>query len=132
MLDRICGDNNSATPLYIACYGGNIECVRILIKYGVRLTCEGDYNPLCMASRKNRLDIIKLLIESGMDVNISTSKHPSALYEAAIGGHVNIVKYLIDRGADTKFVIGKIASVKNKEILGLLRSIRFEFRQGMI
>jgi hypothetical protein len=55
--------------------------------------------PLQLAVLKGRLDIAKLLLDRGADVNVRR-KGTSALSQAAIAGDVEIVRLLLARGAD--------------------------------
>lgn len=53
------------------------------------------------AIRVGNFDIVKLLVESGIDVNrADNSNTGGALYLAARNGHLNIVRYLLDHGAE--------------------------------
>ena len=78
---------------------GNLVLVKLLITEGVELaslrrtlvqeaTCNGD------------TEIVKLLIDAGVDVNITNSSGRNPLSYAAENGHVEIVKLLITLGAD--------------------------------
>ena len=55
---------------------------------------------LIIAARKGYLDIAKLLIEKGADINAADSCGYSILMEACRSGHIDIAKYLIEKGAD--------------------------------
>lgn len=52
------------------------------------------------ASSGNHLEIVKLLIENGADINAYESSTTAALNEVAAKGHFEIVRYLIEKGAD--------------------------------
>jgi ankyrin repeat protein len=43
---------------------------------------------------------VQLLLEKGADVNAQGGKYGNALYAALVGGHWEIVKILLYRGAD--------------------------------
>lgn len=54
-----------------------------------------------VASRNNNTEIVKLLIESGCDLNLTSEpKGMSALHFAASKGNVEIMKLLIEAGCD--------------------------------
>lgn len=52
--------------------------------------------------RLGHIDIVKLLIEHGADVNASSRTNQNALVEATLNGHYEVIKYLIEHGADVK------------------------------
>lgn len=58
------------------------------------------FSPLWGASSGNHLEIVKLLIENGADINAYESSTTAALNEVAAKGHFEIVRYLIEKGAD--------------------------------
>lgn len=55
---------------------------------------------LLLAARSNRLNIVKLLLDHGADINTRPQDGETALHEAANSGYLYIVKLLLDRGAD--------------------------------
>ncbi len=60
---------------------------------------DGD-TPLTYASRYGTLEVVKLIVDMGADVNVLDGENSSALNGAAQENHVNIVKYLLSKGAD--------------------------------
>lgn len=54
---------------------------------------------LIFASLKNNLDIVKILVENGADVNEKDDMRVTPLYVAAEQGNLDIVKYLIEHNA---------------------------------
>lgn len=81
--------------------GGSIEEVRRLIEETVnKQALFSPYIPLMYhAVARNRTDIVRLLIESGANVNQETDGIPP-LHEAVRFGRVDIVELLIEKGAD--------------------------------
>ena len=56
----------------------------------------GEWPPLQQACIDDELDIVKMLVNSGVDVNRGDAKENSTpLHEACAQGHVNVVNYLI-------------------------------------
>ena len=55
---------------------------------------------LAEAGEAGRMDIIKEMLDAGIDVNEVAEGDGTALIGAAKGGHEELVRYLIDRGAD--------------------------------
>jgi ankyrin repeat protein len=57
---------------------------------------------LVLPAEKGQLAEVKSLVEQGTDVNYATSKGQTALVAAAFAGHLDIVNYLLDKGADVQ------------------------------
>lgn len=59
------------------------------------------YTLLICAARNNRVDVVDYLLDTLEDVRVDAVdiEGQSALFHAALGGHLNIVKRLIDIGA---------------------------------
>jgi ankyrin repeat protein len=104
-----------ATPLFLAASRGHVETVRALLAGGADplMTTEKGTLPLHVASwggspyagdwtedeKKNLLDVTRLLVERGSDVN-STGEHGwTALHGAAYKGVDAVVQFLVDHGA---------------------------------
>ena len=58
-------------PLGIACFTGQIEIVRELVSRGAKVNLPDNWepvSPLAMATRGNRTDVVRLLVELGAEV----------------------------------------------------------------
>ena len=93
---------NGDTYLLKACKNGNVNLVKILLKFNNKNI--NDYNrhgqnPLHDACNRGNIEIVKLLIENGADVNNVNRSCISPLYTACDGGNLEIVKLLIENGA---------------------------------
>ena len=103
LLDRgaeinINGDGR--TPLHIAAVRGNEEIVRALVEHSARLDTRDNFNftPISLACLRGHLNIAKYLMDARpADVGYDL---PECLRKAAESGHVSVVWYLLDRGAD--------------------------------
>lgn len=55
---------------------------------------------LHVAAKRGKLDMVKYLVESGMDINRRSGTSDSyAINQAVTWGHIDVVKYLLSRGA---------------------------------
>lgn len=117
-LNRLYDGINSqkCTVLMTACLNGHTEIVRILLdRYKPDLevlnnVIFGDvsssrqifYNVsvLWVATSINNLDIVKLLVKHGADVNHRTKTGSTPLRGACYNGNVDMARFLIDHGAD--------------------------------
>jgi hypothetical protein len=59
---------------------------------------------LALAAQHGQLEVVKLLVEAGTDADHFTPgghSHATPLHQAALAGHLDIVRYLVQRGART-------------------------------
>jgi ankyrin repeat protein len=62
----------------------------------------GGVSPLFIACQEGHLDVVRLLVENGADVNLRRANQGGriALGKAARQGHADIVRFLLANGAD--------------------------------
>jgi len=104
-----------ATSLMRAAFAGDIELVKLLLAHGADPHIESkDRETSLMAASglafingyhrqrppAERLEVVKLLIELGEDVNAADGYGITALMGAANLGDLEVVKYLVEKGAD--------------------------------
>ena len=104
-----------ATALMRAAFSGDIEVVKLLLAHGADPhIASKDRETSLMAAcgtgfingyhrlrpRAERLEVVKLLVDLGEDVNAADSYGITPLMVAANLGDINIVRYLVDKGAD--------------------------------
>ena len=58
------------------------------------------YDWINMAALNGQLDIVKVLVENGADVDVKDADNNTALHNATLRGHLEIVKLLIENSAD--------------------------------
>ena len=87
-----------------------------------------DWTPLIYAAFNGHLEIAKLLVKSGADVNAVSRNGSSALLVASRGGHIDIVKLLLANRADPNKALESGATAldvalksENTDIAELLR-----------
>jgi len=106
------------TPLLVAAStAGSIAIARFLIAHGADLkTGEGGATPLLSAARANDFDLVRLLVEKGVDVNAATAKGDTPLQFAAGAGNLAMVKLLLAKGADVNAATNEALKVRKGPI----------------
>ncbi|PSN42764.1 hypothetical protein C0J52_10668 [Blattella germanica] len=98
-------NKNLWTPLHCASFEGHIEVVKALIQKGADATLEdqeGD-TPLHLAARNGHDLVCARLMEcQGVDFNARNRHLRTPLHCASSCGQVEVVKVLLERGADAK------------------------------
>lgn len=102
-------DRGGFNALMVACECANadIELVKRLIDLGVDVNATSGKNStaLMSAAKIGHLDIVKLLVSKGADINARNADHNiTPLIWAANEGHLNIAKFLLGKGADPEIV----------------------------
>ena len=89
-------------PIQHASNAGHSEIVRLLVDHGARFySPEARLNPLIGAASNGRLAVVRYLVEvKGVPVNDRDPEGGTALHSAAVNGHVSVVEYLLQHGAD--------------------------------
>ena len=101
-------DKVHLTPLHIACQHGKLEIVRLLLDHGAEVNAEADdgRKPLHFLSygkyrsQEDGVRVARLLLKRGADVNTRCNDHKTPLHLASYFGNVEIVRLLLDHGAD--------------------------------
>jgi ankyrin repeat protein len=98
-------DGNYDMPLHIATENGHAEIVAFFLDNFADTIFndseEDDNTPLHIAAKCNHKIIVKLLLEHGLDVNMTSGEYGNtALHLAAEEGHLEILKLLLASGAD--------------------------------
>ncbi len=91
------------TPLHKAANNGDIEACKTLIqeeKMDVNAPGAAERTALQRAAGGNHIDLTKVLIDLGANVNQKDKAGRTALHWAAIAGHQEPIKILLQHGAD--------------------------------
>jgi ankyrin repeat protein len=62
--------------------------------------CLNNAEPMRLAARRGRVDVVGLLLELGMDVDVTDASEIRGLQDAIAGGSIEVVRLLVARGAD--------------------------------
>lgn len=118
-------DKHSRTPLHLAAWSGHKDIVDFLCKKAdVGAAAMDDMGAIHFAAQKGHVDVIQILLASGVSVKSTNRKGMTALHYAVQGSHVELVKYLMKKGAnaDAKNNVGKTPSdlASNEEVRSAL------------
>ncbi|KAL3880297.1 hypothetical protein ACJMK2_032545 [Sinanodonta woodiana] len=101
MLNEV--DSHKHTSAHYAAVSGNVAVLKYLIGHGTNPWCRTSQEEtlLHISCLEGQLDITKFLVETypKMLNEVDSHKHTPAHY-AAVSGNVDVLRYLIDQGAD--------------------------------
>ena len=95
----------SSTLIMDAIYADDVDKCKELVEKGKDCNQVKDGNlPLIVTSAKGNLAIVRLLVETGgADITVVNENGERALLSAAHHGHLPVVSYLIEKGADKDY-----------------------------
>ncbi|GAB6028256.1 hypothetical protein CHUAL_002439 [Chamberlinius hualienensis] len=91
------------TPLMYACAGGHEEVAKFLLESGANVEDhnENGHTPLMEAASAGHVGVAKILLDHGAGVNTHSNEFKeSALTLACYKGHLEMVRFLLEAGAD--------------------------------
>src|ERR1017187_10344224 len=112
---------------------GNIKVVQQYLDNGVNVNGSSfAWSPLQIAANKGQIEIVKLLVEHGADLNYT---HPitkmTALSLAAYNGSMEVVQYLLSKGADPNIKLrGGVSIVRAVREVGNTAMVDFLMKNG--
>lgn len=89
--------------IHTAAGAGNVSEVRRQLAWGVNPNTRTLWyldTPLIRTAAYGRIEVVKLLLEKGADVNKHNEGGETPLHYAALHGHVKVMQILLDHGAD--------------------------------
>ena len=113
------------TALHHAAYNNNLKAVEALLNAGVSVDIKtasvspnrpSGLTPLMMASMKNNIDVIKLLVQRGANPNIQDTDYKTALFYCAgpcKNNYTESFEFLLRSGADSTIKNKKGQKLKN-------------------
>ncbi|MBV9123142.1 MAG: ankyrin repeat domain-containing protein [Planctomycetes bacterium] len=113
----------------------SLQIAAMVLEAGADIEQRGinDWTPLHRAANAGNLDMVRLLVEHGADLNARTriDGHETPIMEAALRGQVEVIEYLLQKGADPTLVTiygetaeQKARSHKHPEVVRVLQSIQ--------
>ncbi|AGF84864.1 repeat protein [Moumouvirus goulette] len=96
-------DIHTSNALYWASHCGHFNIVKYLVESGANINETNNYNPIRAACISGHNNILKYLLQNGATshtINLG-------LTGASMGGHLDIVKCMIDLGAEVNFYYGR-------------------------
>jgi ankyrin repeat protein len=95
-------DEGGVTPLALAALNGSAAMADLLLKAGASPNA-GRESPVLSAARSGNVEVMRLLLASGGDPNAKEpARGQTALMWAAAEKHPDVVRVLIEHGADVK------------------------------
>jgi ankyrin repeat protein len=95
--------NVAPGQIFVAAQNGDLETVKSLLKVNPELVRKIDtlgVTPLHRAAQQGRIDVVRLLLASGADVNAQDKYGNTPLHESALFGHKDVVALLLASKAD--------------------------------
>lgn len=110
-------DCRGRTALLITVFERRVSLVRLLIAYGAKVNVKErtyGWTPLILAAMTGAVPIVQILLEEEIDLEAQDHECQTALLRAASGGHMSVVKMLVERGAKLEvnnIVLGHCAAL---------------------
>lgn len=100
-------------PLHVACEGGHLHVVKLLVENGAVVDAVAITNqdtPLILAVSSGNVDIVKFLVQNSASLDTKNCYGNTALLQAAKDGYYEICDELLNAGADISVVNNKGSS----------------------
>lgn len=92
-------DNKGKSALMYACMGGNLEIVKLIVEMGGKINVQMDGH-IALYFCTDNFEVTKYLVENGADVNMKLGNGWLPLFQAYRDGNIEIVKLLLNHGAN--------------------------------
>ncbi|KAE8698374.1 Potassium channel AKT1 [Hibiscus syriacus] len=93
-------DSEGIVPLWEAMLGGHHKVAKLLNENGANINVGDVGHYACTAAEQNNLSLLKKIIHYGGDVTCLSHTGYTALHAAVCEGNLEIVKFLVEQGAD--------------------------------
>ncbi|GMI97686.1 K+ transporter 1 [Hibiscus trionum] len=98
--DPNCKDSEGSVPLWEAMLGGHDNVAQLLKENGGNINAGDVGHFACTSAEQNNLNLLKEIIRFGGDVTCPRNNGYTALHVAVCEDNVEIVKFLLEQGAD--------------------------------
>jgi ankyrin repeat protein len=97
-----CIDRQRMGTLFITCWEGRVDAVRLLLDEGAEVdrASKKGWTPLYVACGKGHVAVARLLLAKGADVNRADKNGATPLYIACLKGHVDAARLVLEKGAE--------------------------------
>ncbi|XP_046547533.1 ankyrin repeat domain-containing protein 50-like [Haliotis rubra] len=124
-------DDNRNNILHVVCIGGHVDMVKYVLSLKVAdINSRGKYGrtPVIKAAEMGRREVFDLLVREGADVSLVNDDRNNILHVACIGGHVDMVKYVLSqrvaginsRGQYARTPVMLAAEIGHREVFDVL------------
>lgn len=117
--------NDGLTPLHLACTY-NLTIVKLLLDHGADVNTKADarkgITPLMVATSHGCVDVTRLLLERGANVNAKIKVHDTALTMACENGFLDIIQLLLDAGATLGKQLHRVLKLSGHKVVKVLAS----------
>lgn len=118
------------TPIIVGSMANATESVRILIKNGADVNWKsavvGNQQPIRFASKKGTIELIKMLLDAGADMESNAKDGVTPLLAAVYANNYSLAKFYFEQGAkvnilarDGECIIHEAIKTKNPEMVKL-------------
>ena len=131
-------------PLAKAAENNSVAMIELLIAYGAQIDRSG---ALIVAAENGNLEAVRCLVSHGANINLmrasdtdlytKTLEELSALHKAVLGGHEDVVAFLVENGAELslrdregKDALTMAVETNNAEIFQIIHDAREWYSQG--
>ncbi|KAG7572523.1 Ankyrin repeat-containing domain [Arabidopsis suecica] len=98
--DPNCRDAEGSVPLWEAMVEGHDKVVKVLLEHGSTIDAGDVGHFACTAAEQGNLKLLKEIVLHGGDVTRPRATGTSALHTAVCEENIEMVKYLLEQGAD--------------------------------
>ncbi|XP_061346258.1 potassium channel AKT1-like isoform X1 [Gastrolobium bilobum] len=93
-------DLDGSVPLWEAMLGKHESAMKLLIDNGAEISSADAGHLACTAVEQNNMELLKEIVQYGLDVTQSKRNGSTALHAAVCEGNTELVKFFLDQGAE--------------------------------